>query len=177
MFYRELSILESEDVSVPVVANYIMRQVHSFIANGRQVFASFPRIHEKGLGDIIRLHGSADDLQAWDHSLLTSFASLSPVLSVPAGHDMRVFRRYRPRGKAHYRRALKKVLRDRPDDSKAIRDLTEKMERGAQCDLPYFIVKSTSTGEKFSLFVQEVSFENASDDALCYGLGMPVPVF
>ncbi|MFC0711226.1 type I-F CRISPR-associated endoribonuclease Cas6/Csy4 [Azorhizophilus paspali] len=185
--YIDIHLLPDPEFAQNQLMNALFAKLHRALAQ-RQTYdigVSFPRMRSKPrtLGDHLRLHGSAQALQAlmvldWlsgmrDH---TNITALQPV---PAGARYRVVRRVQSKSNPErLRRRLAK--RHGLTEEQTHERIPETME-SRMLDLPFIALRSQSTGQNFRLFVEqgEPQEQPLTGTFTAYGLsnGATVPWF
>jgi len=186
--YFEIKAIPDPELLQSAVVAQLMQSLHGLLPGYQgRVGLAFPGYGQaRSLGGILRLHGSAEDLQrlhdqVGDLPVFSSYSLVTPVLAIPkslAGHA--VFQRLHVKGESHYRRQLKR--------HKANGTWTEELEQAIAANYrktlicPYVSLKSYSTGQPvFLLFVErKPKAEMESGDFNSYGLskdGTTVPLF
>jgi len=182
------------------VTSRIMTAVHLAIVSGLKIAVSFPEFQQKfardsetkevklaGTGSIIRFFGSMNDLMSFivrpDFARLIGEAACrlngaTPIREVPSLVAWEIYRRNRAverdcegfvarAGRRRERRGLPVVPFEGEQHSVANR-----------AHYAHFNIASTSTGQKFSVFLdREDVLEFTSGGLSTYGLGVSVPVF
>lgn len=149
-----------------------------------RVGVSFPEysLKPKGLGGILRIHGSNEGLKQlqgldWLRGM-RDHIELSPAQQVPADtqHGCVKRRQYKTNVDRLRRRRMKRKGESYQQATKAIPGSVEQRP-----DLPFAVLRSQSTGQGFHLFVEQgkPTSEPASGRFNSYGLslGATVPFF
>jgi len=139
--------------------NALFAKLHRALAGmqSRTIGVSFPRFEDapRGLGDILRLHGTATDLERlaatnW-MTAMDGLVHASPIRPVPPHARHRGVRRVQAKSNPErLRRRYMKRHRVGPEEArKAIPDHTAET-----LQLPYLQLHSHSTGQRFPLFIR-----------------------
>lgn len=189
-YYEEIRLLPGEEISLAFLWTKVFTQVHVAFASyknqhGTMPFAvSFPAYTEDGLGNKLRIFAS-DEAEMEALALkqylarLTDYIQLLPIRRIPRARikGYAVFGRCQPDGSAE-RKARRYTKRHENVSYEEALGFFQKKK--AMEHLPYIQLKSLSSGERFSLFIQkkEVSEEQAGVYG-SYGLSVSgtVPVF
>lgn len=175
--FIDLRVRPDPEFPVPQLLNALAAKLHRVLValESDDIGISFPHHRAKGagLGDTLRLHGSAARLQqlmrtAWLGSM-SEHVFPADVLPVPASASHRVVRRVQVQSNAERirRRQMKRHGWTEEEARRRIPDTVEK-----QLDLPWLSLRSQSTGQPFRLFIehQPVQPHPASGRFNAYGL-------
>ena len=154
--YIDIDILQDAEMNSNVLMNTLFAKVHLQLAKGEQsnIGVSFPNF-KKTLGDMLRLHGDKDSLQAILASNmmagLKDYTKTTAVKQAPAHCQYRTVERVQVKSSLErlYRRSVKAGKVTEEDALVKIQTGTNKMLK-----LPYLQVVSKSTGQSFRLFVK-----------------------
>jgi CRISPR-associated endonuclease Csy4 len=186
--YFNIKAIPDPEMLQSAVVGQLMQAMHFLLPSyAGRVGLGFPGYGQsRTLGGILRVHGSAEDVQKLenevkDNSIFRSYALVTSVEKIPNRvNGYAEYRRFHVKGESHYRR-LEKRHKARgtwtPELEKAI---AEKYQEPMKC--PHVALKSRSTGQpKFMLFVKKLERGEAIGGVFnSYGLsvdGATVPLF
>jgi CRISPR-associated endonuclease Csy4 len=159
--YLEIWLLPDPEFKATVLMNALFAKLHRalFDLDNRRVGVSFPAAEPErpGLGDRLRLHGEAEDLQnlmelQWLTGMRDHTALRGPVM-IPDKVSYRIVRRVQVKSSPErLRRRLAK--RKGLTDEEAKRAIP--LGAAERLNLPYVTIKSRSTGQDFRLFVDQM---------------------
>ncbi len=184
--YQDIQILPYPEFSSPLLMGALYNKLHRALVElkATNIGISFPEYSTKpkGVGGVLRLHGdqkSLDKLKdlAWlkgmrDHTETTE------VCPVPASIGyLRVKRRqFKTNAERLRRRRMKRKGESYEQACNAIPDGIERKP-----DVPFITVRSASTGQSFSLFIEQLKADEGQQvgEFNSYGLSQTatVPVF
>ncbi|WP_027330764.1 type I-F CRISPR-associated endoribonuclease Cas6/Csy4 [Marinimicrobium agarilyticum] len=184
--YLDIQLLPDPEFSQPMLMGALYNKLHRALVSLEtdRIGVSFPEysLKPKGLGSILRIHGSNADLkqlQALDWLRgMRDHIELSPAQQVPADtqHSCVKRRQYKTNVERLRRRRMKRKGETYQEASEAIPDSVEQRP-----DLPFAVLRSQSTGQGFHLFVEQGKPmpEPVSGRFNSYGLslGATVPIF
>ncbi|CAN7152084.1 type I-F CRISPR-associated endoribonuclease Cas6/Csy4 [Pseudorhodoferax sp. LjRoot39] len=156
--YVDLRVRPDPELIASHVMDVLFGRLHLTLAARRtgDIGASFPGVASgrTGLGDVLRLHGSAGALEAlmetrWLAGLL-DHVQAGDVAAVPPGASYRVVRRVQAKSSAE-RIRRRQMRRHGYDAAQARERVPDSVERTLA--LPYVRLRSASTGQIFRLFV------------------------
>jgi CRISPR-associated endonuclease Csy4 len=162
--YFEIRLLPDPDFSSTLLMNSLFSRVHQALAAHRaeSVGISFPDWERNGgtLGARLRLHGKVGDLEkvlepGWmagmqDHALVSAIAQ------VPAHARHRVVRRVQ--AKSNPERERRRLMLRKNISVEAARQIIPD-SAAKRLSLPYIVLTSRSTGQKFRLFVEHLPIQ------------------
>ena len=161
--YFEIRVLPDPEFVAPILMNALFAKLHQGLADldSGAVGVSFPDIALKpayGLGERLRLHGAEPQLSRlmglkWMTGL-HDHTDISGMLNVPSNIRYRTFFRVQFKSSPE-RLRRRRVQRHGMDVEAAIQAIPEHAVE--LLELPYLMLTSRSTGQRFPLFV------NASD--------------
>lgn len=174
--YLDIRLLPDPEFPQPQLMSALCAKLHRALAElgSSGIGISFPELHAAPahLGGRLRLHGSAGDLQAlmardWltgmrDHS------QTGAIAPVPAGCGQLKVRRVQAKSSPERlrRRQMKRKGWSEAQAREAIPDAIAEVLR-----LPYLVLQSHSTGQRFRLFIsQQPASQTASGPFNAYGL-------
>lgn len=171
-YYEEITLLPGEEISQAFLWTKVFTQIHIAFAayqhtNGNMPFAvSFPEFKDDDPGRKLRVFGeSREELEALNlpgylHRL-TDYIHLPSIRRLPSARikGYAIYSRYQPDSSAE-RKARRYAKRHEGTSYEEALELF-KLKK-ATPHMPYIQIKSLSTGEHFSLFIQkkEVNKEN-----------------
>mgnify|MGYP000011756534 CR=1 FL=1 len=157
--YVDIKILNVIEISSAFVLNTVFGRLHNELAMNEMdcVGVSFPELDEKhhSLGCCLRVHGSSRDLeQLFSHPWLASlrdYVKLGEFWEVPQGVKHRVVSRVQTKSNPERlrRRLMKRHGITEAEARERIPDTAVKMS-----SLPFINMKSSSTGQRFKLFIE-----------------------
>lgn len=184
--YLDIQLLPDPEFGQPMLMGALYSKLHRALVSLEtdSIGVSFPEysLKPKGLGGILRIHGSDEglkQLQALDWLRgMRDHIRLTPAQQVPAEaeHCCVKRRQYKTNVDRLRRRRMKRKSETYQEASEAIPDSVEQRP-----DLPFAVLRSQSTGQGFHLFVEQGQprSEPASGWFNSYGLsqGATVPIF
>ncbi|KAF7597959.1 MAG: type I-F CRISPR-associated endoribonuclease Cas6/Csy4 [Candidatus Dactylopiibacterium carminicum] len=175
--YIDLRVRPDPEFPVPQLLNALAAKLHRALValQAEDIGVSFPHHKAKGsgLGDILRLHGTAARLQTMMQSDwlqgMADHVEQAGILPVPMGAQFRVVRRVQAQSNAERirRRQIKRHGWSEKEARERIPDAVEK-----RLDLPWLTLRSQSTGQNFRLFVEHLPCQPAANPGRfnAYGL-------
>lgn len=167
--YQDIKILPDPEFSPPLLMGALYNKLHRALVelNATNIGVSFPEysVKPKNMGRILRLHGSESSLSElfkleWlkgmrDHTEITG------ILTVPAGtgHQRVIRRQFKTNVERLRRRRMKRKNESYNEVCEAIPDNVERKP-----NLPFITVRSGSTGQSFSLFIEQLKVEHSCQD-------------
>jgi CRISPR-associated endonuclease Csy4 len=154
--YIDIKIISASEISIPVLMNELFFRLHKALvlkSNG-EIAISFPS-HKTTLGDIMRLHGESSALsKIMSANWLGGFESyirISDILPVPEICTYRVVKRVQT--KSSPQRLLRRSIRK---GRLTVEQANEKagVMNETLSTLPYINMKSSSTKQKFKIFIE-----------------------
>jgi len=182
--YLEIKLLPDPEFAPAVLMNALFAKLHRGLVdlNSTRIGVSFPylktELKHRSLGDRLRLHGNADDLQQlmalpWlsgmhDHTVISEPAS------VPAQAGFCMVRRVQAKSSPERRR--RRLMRRHGLSKEAARQcIPDALEE--RLDLPFVTMKSRSTGQNFRLFINQQAVSQAITGGFNhYGLSLTATV-
>ena len=155
-YYQDIQVIADAETSAPVLQAQLLMRLHKImgrVAEGR-IGISFPQV-KKRLGDQLRVHGSLGDLTALQQSGwlngLHDYISCGEISAVPQDVCWRVVKRVQVKSSAERlrRRSVSKGWLSEAEAQQRISLLNEQ-----RSDLPYLLIKSTSNGQAYPLFIE-----------------------
>lgn len=156
--YLDIRVRPDPELAPSHVMDALFGKLHQALAarQAGDIGISFPAMASAraGLGDVLRLHGSATALSAlmatpWLAGLL-DHVQAGPIGAVPAGAQHRVVQRVQARSSAE-RIRRRQMRRHGYDEAQARERVPDSVERTLA--LPYVNLRSTSTQQAFRLFI------------------------
>lgn len=158
--YLDLQILDDPEFAAPQLMSALYNKLHRALVqlNSQHIGISLPKAksHSAFLGKVLRLHGSAADLDAlmclsWLTGMRDHLA-IGDLLPVPAQVQYRVVRRVQVQSNPERlrRRCIKRHDVDVAEATRRYPDAVAK-----QLDLPFVVLRSQSTGQQFRLFIEQ----------------------
>jgi len=171
--YRDFHLTTQAEIPAPLMMSRLFQYLHSGIMQfgvGR-IAVSFPEAHVT-LGQVLRLHGSQTDLEAFGTDWVQNLKRMTrygDIEVAPGKAPLKVTQRHRVEGGPAWRRRL--VRRHGEGVLANVPAYTEPRT-------PYIHMQSASTGQKFVMHLKLMDppqvGRNAPDS---YGLGSAVPQF
>ncbi|MGC6388089.1 type I-F CRISPR-associated endoribonuclease Cas6/Csy4 [Ewingella sp. S1.OA.A_B6] len=172
--YQDIRVLPDPEFSSELLMAALFAKLHRALgqyADGK-VGVSFPRAG-KAPGDILRLHGTAETLAAFNQHPwrkgVNDHIESSEINAVPAGVKYRTVSRIQVKSSADRlrRRSVKKGWLTEDQALEQIPD-----SRSRSCNLPFITLKSLSTGESFRLFIRQGALRDSPVEGVfsAYGL-------
>jgi CRISPR-associated endonuclease Csy4 len=156
--YIDIKIRRDPEFATPQLMSALFAKLHKAFVQieNRGIGVSFPKAEPNGLGDVLRLHGSAGALQRlmelpWlvgirDH------IHLSSIEVVPVEVQYRQLQRIQAKSNPERlrRRAMRRHKIDAEEAAKRIPDSAVEL-----VNLPYVRMNSTSTNQQFRVFIRQ----------------------
>lgn len=194
IYYQEILIKPSFDISVYFIWEKLFKQIHLAIASTTKdkshfnIGVSFPgydlRNKRNGLGNLLRLHAKSEEalvsLNITDSlRSLTDMLEIVPIASVQADkiECYAIFRRKQVRSSSE-RLARRYAKRHQLSYTEAVKIYNDKEDE--LTSLPFINFDSLSTGSRFKLFIERKKVVTAVDGYFnSYGLSQQatVPLF
>lgn len=163
-YYMDLRLLSDPEFVPGVLMNALAGKLHRALVLDKSlnIGISFPRKPSKGLGLglVMRLHGSLDDLDRlhgtdWLRGMSDHVVVQAPS-PVPTVHSFVQVRRQQAKsnGEAHRRRLVKRLAQREGVDVEAAEARVPHLA-DQRLDLPFLQLTSQSTGKSFRLFVEQ----------------------
>ena len=162
--YVDLKLLADEEVPIFFIRNKVYTKLHKaiFDLKATDIGVSFPQVNIK-LGDVVRIHSTQERLQQLQNlnwlGGLSGYCKVSEVLSVPDkvnGHQTI----FRIRQNMSLTRMQKKITHQKSkgylktdDDIKVYEKYYKAKMFKTGLDSPYLELQSTSTGNKYRLYI------------------------
>jgi len=156
--YIDITVTPREGISVPQLMSTLCGRLHLALVAGQidSVGVSFPAYHQiaKTLGSVLRLHGSAETLNAlmatdWLKGL-RDYVRVADVALVPADTEYRTV--YRKQFKTNVNRLRRRRMKRKGETvGEVIKAVPDEVAR--RPDLPYAWMRSQSTKQRFCLFI------------------------
>jgi len=163
--FVDLQLLPDPEFPASQLMNALFAKLHRGLVAAQcdDIGMGFPGVHAKGLGTVLRMHGSLSRLAGlmaspWLQGM-RDHVQTSAVLPVPAtGVRYRVVSRVQ--AKSSPDRERRRLMRRQGLD--AAQALARIPDTAAEVlDLPYLQVSSQSTAQKFRLFIRHGSLQDA----------------
>lgn len=161
--YIEVRILPDPEFPSGFLLNKVFPRIHLDLAAQSEptIGLSFPGFGKTGLGAQLRVHGTLQELsrltiQSWLEGM-KDYATISAICPVPHGHRFRIVRRVQVKSSPErLRRRL--VARKGITPEEARIEIPDSMAE--KLNLPYLALRSTSTGQRFRLFVEHMPLQD-----------------
>jgi CRISPR-associated endonuclease Csy4 len=158
--YLELRLMPDPEFKSTVLMNALFAKLHRalFDLNSTRIGISFPGVQtdpkHPGLGDRLRLHGTATDLRGlmalnWLTGMRDHTDLFGPA-PVPETDNYRVVRRVQVKSSPE---RLRRRLARRKGITEAEACQAISQDKAERLDLPYVTITSRSTGQRFRLFI------------------------
>lgn len=176
--YIDIRVIPDPETSAPQLLGILYGRLHQILVQLQQdcVGVSFPQysLNPRGLGNILRLHGSKAHLcQLMEADWLKGMRDhvrMTDISTVPEEAKYRIVRRkqFKTSAARLRRRRMKRKGETAEQAQKAIPDTVER-----QPDLPYVHLHSLSTGQKYCLSIALSPLEDTETRGSFnyYGLG------
>lgn len=174
--YIDIQVLPDPEFSQPQLMSALFSKLHRALAELKRtdIGLSFPKVHSKGLGDRLRLHGSEaalNQLMALDWLKgMRDHSDVEPVRAVPEAVQYRVVRRVQSDSSPER-------LRNRLTRRKGLTEAQALEQIPAHTpakllSLPFVSLRSQSTGQSFKLFIEHGALiaQSQPGDFSAYGL-------
>lgn len=163
--FVDLQLLPDPEFPASQLMNALFAKLHRALvaAQCEDIGMSYPGVHPKGLGTVLRLHGSQSRLAGlmaspWLQGM-RDHVHASPVLPVPTT-GVRYLVVSRVQAKSSPDRERRRLMRRQGLD--AAQALARIPDTAAEVlDLPYLQVSSQSTAQKFRLFIRHGPLQDA----------------
>lgn len=181
--YLDIRLLPDPEFPATLLMSALFGKLHRGLAEhgGGTIGVSFPdvRAGNRTLGHCLRLHGSATELQrlmqiGWMQGL-RDHADFGAPTPVPANPGYRVVRRVQAKSSAErLRRRL--IARKHIDVEAAAQAIPDSVAE--RLDLPYVVLSSRTTGQRFPLFIEHGPIQVApvAGSFTAYGLSSTATV-
>ncbi|KRW59053.1 type I-F CRISPR-associated endoribonuclease Cas6/Csy4 [Pseudomonas sp. TTU2014-080ASC] len=157
--YLDLKLLPDPEFAQTQLMSALFSKLHRGLSDLKRndIGVSFPTIKDatRGLGDCLRVHGTAEALQKllalnWLTGM-RDHVQVSAVTAVPADTKHRLVSRVQVDSNPERarRRLIKRHGISEEEARKRIPDSAAK-----RCDLPFVVTRSNSSGERFNLFIR-----------------------
>ena len=154
--YIDLRLMPNATFAMNELLSVVFLKLHLRLVSLKctSIGLSFPEFRSNGLGSIMRLHGSKDDLDSLMQSnwmnTANDFVVVSEILPVPPDCNYRIVRRVQPQGsfERHRRRSIK---RHGQVASETLLQVQE--HKRTRFEMPYIEVRSLSNNNVFRFFV------------------------
>lgn len=175
-YYLDIQLLPDPEFASSILMNAVYGKLHRYLAEHKtaQIGVSFPKysLKPRSLGQSLRLHGSQTDLQALVNSgwlgSMQSYSQVHSVQSIPSTTTFCQVRRVQ--AKSNIERLARRYAKRHSVS------LEQALEQYAKADvslleLPFINLNSQSTGQRFSLFIQQAKqAQPAQGQFNAYGL-------
>ncbi|PWN57040.1 type I-F CRISPR-associated endoribonuclease Cas6/Csy4 [Abyssibacter profundi] len=161
--YAEFRLLPDPEFSVHHLMNALFAKLHRALVdlNNPQIGVTFPEAgaKAKGMGSILRLHGAGSVLhpflqESWFRSVRDHVES-SGVQRVPDDCSYMQVRRVQPLGGSDLRRLRRRLI---TRTGCSVEEAEQRIPNVAaeRLALPFLSLRSTSTGQVYRLFIQQM---------------------
>ncbi|TCK60433.1 type I-F CRISPR-associated endoribonuclease Cas6/Csy4 [Seleniivibrio woodruffii] len=156
-YYTDIKIQPNPEIAPQVVLNMLYEKLHLVLAEQKRndVGISFPEA-DKNLGTVLRLHGELDPLQdVLEHrfvKVMQDYALVGRIKKIPEKTGYLLVSRVQAKSSPERlrRRSMKCLGLTEEQAKEKIPDSKAKF-----LDLPFIILNSRSTGQKFRLFIRQ----------------------
>ncbi|QVW01715.1 type I-F CRISPR-associated protein [Vibrio phage ICP1] len=157
-----ITVVDADDVGVNFVVSKVLSTLHNKgIFNG-EVGVTFPRMDEN-VGDVITLFSKT----GVDRKVLTStLNTLTDFIHIGKPKEADKVKTYRKVDTKSKGKLIRRCIKRKGVSAETAESLYGNY-KGEKCKLPYIVVNSKSTGQRFSMFLEEC--EN-SEKFNSYGL-------
>jgi CRISPR-associated endonuclease Csy4 len=162
--YFDIRLLPDPDFSSTILMNSLFNRVHQTLAahDAENIGISFPDWEQSGvtLGTRLRMHGKSADLEkiiqpGWMAGL-QDHATFGAIAQVPTDATHRVVRRVQ--AKSNPERERRRLILRKNISAEAARQIIPD-SAAKRLSLPYLVLTSRSTGQKFRLFVEHLPLQ------------------
>jgi CRISPR-associated endonuclease Csy4 len=176
--YIEITVNPDPEFTAPTLMNVVFEKLHHAFVKlaNKDIGISFPMVaqEQKTLGNMLRLHGThhhLENLQSmnWLQGM-RDYTECSPILGTPKNVQFCHVRRVQVKSNAD--RLRRRYIKRHPDASvDSIEKLFDKSKE-EKTKLPFLSIKSSSSKQKFRLFLQHLSAQEKEikGDFNTYGL-------
>lgn len=163
--YLDIRLLPDPEMPATVLMNSLFAKLHRrlVVDESLQIGVSFPALlhGSKTLGQTLRVHGSGAGLkvlmaESWIGGLL-GYAQLGAAAAVPANAQAITVRRVQPNSSPE-QLARRYAKRHNVTEAEAAARYESMQPKALK--LPYLLLKSQSTGQGFSFFINQQVAEN-----------------
>lgn len=162
--YQDIQLLPDPEFGAPQLMGALFAKLHRALVQrqSQDIGVSFPDLHRKGTGAILRLHGSAAALQALTEQPwlagMRDHVAMAGISAVPASADHQVVRRVQAKSNPERlrRRQMKRKGWTAEQARAAIPDSVAETLK-----LPFLTIRSQSTGQTFHLFIDQHPVDQA----------------
>lgn len=175
--YLDIRVLPDPEFTKNVLLGALVSKLHRGLVeiDADDIGVSFPRHDEKArsLGDLLRIHGSKARLSSlMENTWLRGMADhieVSQISEVPKSVRYRVVSRRQFKTNAD-RLRRRRMKRNNETWEEAVRHIPDSVERNVKT--PFVVVRSASTGNAFSLFIQhgDLALQPMKGQFSTYGL-------
>lgn len=172
--YQDIQLLPDPEFGAPQLMSALFAKLHRALVQrqSQDIGVSFPGLHRKGAGTVLRLHGSMSALQALSDQPwlpgMRDHVTVAGIAEVPANAGHQVVRRMQAKSNPERlrRRQIKRKGWSTEQARAAIPDhVVETLK------LPFLTIHSQSTGQTFLLFIDQHPVDQAlSGPFNAYGL-------
>ena len=176
MFYQEITLYPSAEIPTSFLMTKVFMPLHFTLASQKEklgegrIGISFPRYTEESLGNKVRIFSKEREiLESADipQALRTAIREVA----APRIKGYAVYRRYQP-DSSRFRKAKRYAKRNGISYEKAFKLMKTKKPRR----LPYVQLKSKTTQQKFSLFIEKIEAPACEGNFNAYGLSQQATV-
>ncbi len=184
--YFDVTAIPQEELILPEVMAIIFSALHTIIPRFKgEIGVGFPRyfLRQAKFGPVLRVFGRKEaleqiikDLRATEAGEYGVIGKIAEVPAIVEGYAH--FKRVRKKGMSDLRRA-KRRMEARGEWSEEV-GLQLAAQYATSLKLPFLVLKSQSTGKRFSLWVERTLASNSGEGAFdAYGLSRTraVPIF
>jgi CRISPR-associated endonuclease Csy4 len=162
--YIDICVLPDPEFPATMLMSALFSKLHRGLVNYGEgaIGVSFPEVKEgnRSLGNRLRLHGAAETLRGFQQSDwlagMRDHVSVSAPATAPANAHHRVVRRVQAKSspERQRRRLMTRKGMTTEQALQAIPDSTAE-----KLNLPYLVLTSQSTGQRFRLFVEHLAVQ------------------
>lgn len=162
--YFEIKLLSDLEFSAPILMNALFSKLHHALAeHGRgEIGVSFPDFqkYDHLLGERLRLHGTRKSLERLMGSNwmmgIRDYTEVTETQAVPSGAKARIVRRVQAKSSPE-RQRRRLIARKGISPEQAIKTIPDSIAK--RLKLPYLVLTSQSTGQKFRLFIEHLPIQ------------------
>ncbi len=181
--FLDIKLLPDPEFAPSTLMNALFAKLHrALVTHGAgDIGISFPDAGQNAhaLGQRLRLHGTSAALEKlmalqWTHGMHDHLI-IRPIGKVPARCTYRHVRRVQAKSSPE-RLRQRRMARQGIDYPQACQEIPDHVAERLR--LPYLIVNSRSTGQRFHLFIEQIEVSAQGGEARFnqYGLGKATPV-
>lgn len=156
--YQDIQLLADPEFGAPQLMNALFAKLHRTLVQrqSEDIGVSFPGLHRKGTGTVLRLHGSTSALQALSEQPwlagMRDHVTVADIAEVPATAGHQVVRRVQAKSNPE-RLRRRQMKRQGWTAEQALAAIPDHVAETLK--LPFLTIRSQSTGQTFHLFIDQ----------------------